>query len=79
MDANSIRNIIQTGKILGIAIKLGGLVLSTLYILFQVIIIKQIKDMKQIFQFDDKDLLLQIAYVQLILALFLFLIALLFL
>lgn len=77
MDTTAIEKILNSKSVLAFGIKAAGMILSIIYIIFVLILIKQIMDMKEIYKLNDKGWLLRIAYVQLILAVFIFLFSLL--
>lgn len=73
MDINRIFNPQQLNKLLGITVKLFGIVLSGFYIVFSIVIIRQVQVMKRTVEVKDYGVLSFLAFIQLIAASVLFL------
>lgn len=65
--------------VFGIIIKLAGIIGSIFYILFALVMIRQIGSMKKVVELRDRGLLLFVAYIQLIVTIILLLFSLLIL
>ena len=59
----------QLSNLIGIGLKVSGIIFSMFYILFALVIIKQVQTMRNVIQLNDKGFLLLVSYVQLLLGL----------
>ncbi len=62
----------EASNLLNIGIKIAGFFVTFMYILYSLVIIRQVQAMKKVIEIADRGLLLMTAYVQLSIAIILF-------
>jgi len=68
MEADTLLGFLQEFGVIGIFLKLFSAVLSLLYVLFGVIMIKQVADMRKTLRWESGIMLSIVAYIQVIVA-----------
>lgn len=70
MEINRLFDFIQFGQFMSIGFRLFGIVLSVFYIVFSIVIIRQVQVMKKSVQINDYGTLRLFAYIQFLMAIF---------